>query len=522
MKKLVGALAVLCLVIGAVALWAGGSGGKPAASSRPKPVPAPTEVAYSPPPIEWLNCAKATGQAKFKGDCGYLSVPLDYAHPAGAKIKIAVSRVEHTTSAAKYQGVMLVNPGGPGEDGLPLSQLGQSVPGEAGQAYDWIGFDPRGVGWSRPRLSCDDSYNGYDRPAYVPATAALEKTWLDRSKTYAADCEKAGGALLGHMKSVDTVDDMDSLRKALGREQINYFGYSYGTYLGQVYSTLFPTRVRRMVLDGVVDPRFVWYQDNLHQDVAFDQAIKIYFTWVAKYDRVYHLGSTEPAVEKFFYAEQAKLTKKPAGGKIGGDELNDIVVGAGYTVFGWLDITKAVAGYVHDGEWKPLQALYAQAKAQGKGSDNTYAVYLAVQCTDAPWPRSVADSDRDNAAVNLRAPFETWNNAWFNAPCLYWPAKPAQPVAVDGQKAPPALLISETYDAATPYSGALEVRRRYPRSVLLEGVGGSSHAASLSGVPCTDNTIAAYLSTGTLPKRLPGNRSDKQCPPNPQPRPSGG
>ncbi len=105
---------------------------------------------------------------------------------------------------------------------------------------------------------------------------------------------RKNGAILDHLKTTDVAQDMDSLRKALGEKQINYYGFSYGTYLGQVYGTLYPKNVRRMVLDGNVDPRQVWYQANLDQDVAFDSNIKIYFGWLAKYDDVYHLGNTGP------------------------------------------------------------------------------------------------------------------------------------------------------------------------------------------------------------------------------------
>ena len=52
--------------------------------------------------------------------------------------------------------------------------------------------------------------------------------------------------------------------------------------------------------------------------------------------------------------------------------------------------------------------------------DNGYAIYLAVQCTDAQWPQPCRRVLADNARVYRTAPFETWGNAWFNAPCLYW------------------------------------------------------------------------------------------------------
>ncbi|MDG4799964.1 alpha/beta hydrolase [Micromonospora sp. WMMD980] len=491
----------------------------PGGAAQATPAPRTTEASYTPPPIAWGECA-SPGLQRRGGQCGFVEVPLDYARPRGKKIKLAVSRISHKTPEAQYQGVMLVNPGGPGGSGLTLSVLGEYVPNGAGDAYDWIGFDPRGVGSSQPALACDGDYFSYNRPFYVPATPNLERTWLQRSKGYAEACAKAGGDLLGHLKTTDTVRDMESIRKALGRNQINYYGFSYGTYLGQVYATLFPQRVRRMVLDGNVDPRKVWYQANLDQDVAFDRNIKIYFDWIARNDAVYHLGTSGRAVERLFYAQQLKLLKNPAGGIIGPDEWTDIFLQAGYYVFGWEEVAQAFAGWVRDGDWHTLKELYDASNAQGPGADNGFAVYLGVQCTDVQWPKSWNRWRADNWRTFAKAPFETWGNAWFNAPCIWWDGQVGKPVTVDGSKVGGVLLINETLDAATPYPGALEVRSRFPGAVLVEGVGGTTHSGSLSGVACVDDTIATYLASGELPRRLGGRRSDVQCDPLPQPDPA--
>jgi len=542
MKKFVGVVAALSLATGGAALASGAqaapvlaggtsrTGASAAgtanlsasrAGSSDLNASATSSTAFTPKPIKWVKCPASTGLVgDYAAQCGWLTVPLDYAHPKGTMIKLRVSRIKHTTSAKKYQGVMLVNPGGPGGSGLSLSVLGRYVPKKAGYAYDWIGFDPRGVGASKPSLACDAKYVTYNRPSYIPTTTTLETTWLQRTKAYAAACHKAGGKLLDHVKTTDTVQDMDSLRKALGRKQINFYGFSYGSYLGQVYSTKYPTRVRRMVLDGVVDPRQVWYKANLDQDVAFERVMKVYFAWVAKYDSVYHLGSTEAAVETAFYAAQTKLGQTPGGGKIGADEWNDVFLDAGYSVYSWEELTTVFAAYVNDGDWKPVKELFDDSNPQTKGSDNGYAMYLATQCTDVTWPKTWSTWRQDNDATYAQAPFLTWSNAWFNAPCINWAGKAGTPVVVNGKKAPAILLINETLDGATPYSGALEVRKRYPKSVLVEGVGGTTHAGSLYGVACTDNTIASYLSTGKLPKRVAGNTSDKKCAPNPQPNPT--
>ncbi|MBW6437568.1 alpha/beta hydrolase [Actinoplanes hulinensis] len=475
----------------------------------------PARVA--PPPIVWGACTDATLKSS-GAECGQLSVPLDYAKPDGTKIQIAVSRVKATVPKDKYQGVILVNPGGPGGAGLGMAALGEHVPKQAGKAYDWIGFDPRGVGTSTPKLTCDDDYTGYNRPAYVPSTPEVEKAWHARTTAYAAACAKAGGALLDNMKTVDTVRDIESIRTALGVDKISFYGFSYGTYLGQVYATKYPERVYRMVLDGVVDPTRVWYRSNLDQDVAFDKSIKVYFAWLAKYDSLYHLGKTAAEVEKAYYQQLAALTAQPAG-VIGPAELTDVFLQAGYYVFGWQEVARAFSDLVTKKDPAGLKRLYDEDHPQAAGNDNGYAVYLAVQCTDVAWPSDWKKWARDNWKVHKKAPFETWGNAWYNAPCRHWAGDPGRPVEVDGAKAPPALLISETLDAATPYTGALRARKLFPRAALIEGVDGTTHAGSLFGSTCVDNSIADYLATGALPARVKGNRSDKQCEPIAKPTP---
>ena len=476
---------------------------------------------YTPPPITWGRCADGDLQ-QAGATCGDLVVPLDYARPGGEKIRLAVSRVLHTSPDAAYQGVMLTNPGGPGGSGQFLSILGQFVPNDAGDTYDWIGFDPRGVGASRPSLSCDGRYFGLDRPSYVPRTRHLMRVWLGRSRHYARACARANGRrLLAHSRTRDTVQDMESLREALGQETINFYGFSYGTYLGSVYATLHPTRVRRFVLDSNVDPRTVWYRANLNQDVAFDRNLGIYFRWLARYDRVYHLGSRPAAVERRFYRQLTRLDRHPAGGVLGPDELTDLFANTGYGVFNWEIIAQAYADHVRHGRSDDLVNLYLSGNPVGPGADNEFAMYLATQCTDAPWPNSWARQRRDNRRLHRTHPFLTWSNAWFNAPCTYWHAGAGRPVQVDGSAVTqPVLLIGETKDAATPFEGSLEVRGRFPTASLIAGVGGTTHAASLSGNACVDDAVAAYLSTGTVPARSPGRRADKSCPPIPQPNPT--
>ncbi|MCO8277989.1 alpha/beta hydrolase [Actinoplanes sp. TRM 88003] len=209
------------------------------------------------------------------------------------------------------------------------------------------------------------------------------------------------------------------------------------------------------------------------------------------------------------------LKATPADGKIGPAELGDIVLSAVYHVVYWPDVAAALSAWVYGWDAGGLLEMYAPPGTAD--ADNGYVVYLAVSCTDTSWPRDRRRWQQEAWRIHARHPFAAWGNTWFNAPGRDWGARPGTPVQVDGTKTPPILLINETCDAATPFAGALEVRKRFPRSVLVEGVGGTTHAGSCGGMTCVDDTIADHLRDGALPQRVGGNRSDRQCEPVPVP-----
>jgi pimeloyl-ACP methyl ester carboxylesterase len=484
--------------------------------------------------ITWGTCSESD-LASAGAKCGFLSVPLNYSDPSGPKIKIAVSKIAHSSNAKNYRGIILTNPGGPGGSGLDLNvflvaQLKADNLSAAAADYDWIGFDPRGVGSSVPAISCEPNYFSGDRESYDPATKALLSYWLTRSNGYDQACaskSSAQSALLDNMTTVDSAKDMNSIRQSLVGPQgkMSYYGFSYGTYLGQVYATLYPHTLNQLILDSNVDPQNIWYKANLNQDVAFNRNINIWFGWLAKYNSVYHLGATEAAVSKRWYAELKTLAKTPINGVVGPDEWTDIFLEAGYYQETWLQLGSAFADWENTHSTAAaanLVTLYKQTDTPG--DDNEFAVYNAVQCTDVQWPASWHVWQRDNTAVNRIAPFETWDNAWYNAPCLNWPAPAQQPVRVASHGSAyaihSALLIDETLDAATPFEGSLEVRKLFPNSVLLAEPGGTTHADSLFGNLCVDDAIASYLETGKTPPRKNNAEWDVTCKPLPVPNPT--
>lgn len=479
--------------------------------------------AQSPAPN--IPAAAITWEACGDLQCGSLEVPLDYSDPAAGTVTLALTRRVHT--AKPYRGILLGNPGGPGASGTFIPVLADYVPYGVGEHFDWIGFDPRGVGRSTPALTCDPTYFGPDRPNYVPTKKYLRSYWVTKSVRYAQRCGQSDAAsLLGHVSTRESVQDLESIRQALQAdadpadrvllEKINYIGYSYGSYLGQVYAVTHPQRVGRFVLDGIVDPGSYWYRSNLQQSVAFDRNLNRFFQWMAANPTTVGLGTDWVAIRRGYQAQLIRLDKKPsAGGNLGPSELADAMLGAAYYVYDWVGTATAYANLVRNRQgWE----LYQRFKdANGGGNDNGYAMYLATQCTDAPTP-SWATQFRDARRIHRDWPFLAWNNTWYNAPCNAWPVKPTSRIAVPGSTVTvPMLLINETYDAATPFGGALNVRDRFPGARLIEGVGGTTHSGSLSGISCVDNRIASFLKNGTVPKRLSGRRADVGCPAVPAP-----
>jgi pimeloyl-ACP methyl ester carboxylesterase len=449
--------------------------------------------------LDWQHC---TGTLADEGitDCTTLSVPLNYADPGGRHITLALDMIPATAPASQQQGVMLVNPGGPGGSGLSLAaEVAQGLAPSVASQYDIVGFDPRGVGSSVPALSCEPSFYSGVRPNYIPAGAAAEQALINRAKTYADDCEQKFGWLLPYMTTQDVARDLDSIRAAFGVAKINYFAFSYGTYLGQVYATLFPSRVRRMVLDSTVDPTGAWYADNVSQDYAFQGRIDAFYAWTAKYDSAYQLGSTAAQVKANWYKARDRLLAHPVDGIIGADEFDDTFLAGGYDNQLWPGLAGALSSYLNSGQ---TCQLISQYQASGVQNENEFAVYNAVECSDVAWPRSWSYWTTDTETIYQKAPYQAWDNAWYNAACAFWPVHgPAAPLKIGAAGLPGILMLQGTLDAATPYTGAQDAHKLLPsaRMVVVEGGGNHGQSFEQPSNTCVQNYLNSYLATGALP-----------------------
>ena len=219
--------------------------------------------------LDWKSCSepefarwKKVDDTDLTGfDCSKFVRPLDRKNPDGRKVTLAVIRIKASGSPAERKGTLFLNPGGPGQSGLGLSSIHYLLPEQVHQSFDFVTYDPRGIGASTPALSG----RGCSIPKPTrPATGAVDwqEVLADRQEQVFRSnsrCFKANRSLVENGGTVDGAYDLNALRRAVGDEKITYWGISYGSLLGSTYAQLFPGRVRAMVFDGNMDPQISLY-----------------------------------------------------------------------------------------------------------------------------------------------------------------------------------------------------------------------------------------------------------------------
>ncbi len=489
----------------------------PTASAGAPATPAPAAAGT----LEWGECEDAD-LTDAGAECGMVRVPLNHAKPGGRTIEIAVSRIAATATGADHLGPMLSNPGGPGVSGLsePVF-LAAVLPAEVTARYDLIGFDPRGVGASGPKLACDPSFFASPMLDLVPPERTrirgTERTRLTQSTAYVTACQKRNKAALRYLRTIDVARDLDLIRAALGAPQISYRGNSYGTYLGQVYATTFPHRLHRMLLTGVVRPDGVGSAGDIARpDIAraFERNLDAFFAWTAKYDVAYRLGADPADVRARYFADQDALRSEPVGA-IGPAEWNALFAAVAYGEAAWPVLAQAWSAFTA-GRTTIFDLVLAGGDA--KEADRFQAAYLSVACSDGTWQRNYDRLRAESFRTAREAPFITWVFHWeVKTLCAQWPVR-GRAVRVGSAQAPPFLMVNSTFDAPTPLADAIATRSAFPRSALLEVTGAPDHGSgALFGNACAEAIATRYLLTGALPERVVGAGVDARCARVPEP-----
>ncbi|MFJ6613921.1 alpha/beta hydrolase [Streptomyces sp. NPDC091289] len=480
----------------------------PAATSQAATSPATgTSVLdrYAQQKPQWKPC-QADAPAEIR--CATIKVPLDYRKPGGKRIDLAISRIKATTPGKRH-GVLLSNPGGPGGPGLymPLS-MAEALPAAARQQYDLIGFDPRGVGRSTP-VSCglEPEDENWLRP-YKEETFDDDVAW---ARTFADRCEEKAGDTLPHITTRNTARDMDLLRAVLGEKKISYVGYSYGTYLGAVYTQLFPGRADRFVLDSAVDPERAWRGMIQWWAEGAEPAFDRWTEWAAERSETYGLGDTPKKVDRTFWDVVAQADEKPIdldGQLVTGD---DIRMGMRPAFFSPQYATEAFVELKKAADGKPVAPgkLGAFTGSEGRGTagtaveapaDNGTASFWAVVCGDnsAAWSRDPESYRQDAIADKGRYPV-FGDFASSIKPCAFWDRSAERATEVNNRVG--SLIVQNEWDSQTPLPSAQALHAQMKGSKMVTVLGGEGHGVYPSGNPCTDGTINRYLVTGKLPAK---------------------
>ena len=477
----------------------GGAGGATGSAAARTPPSADLARFYG-QQLQWRGC---TGAA----ECAKLTVPVDYAQPAGQTIELAVLRVK---ARGARQGSIVVNPGGPGGSGVQYATAASQIVGApVRQRFDIVGFDPRGVGESAPLDCLDDSaldtFLGMDP---TPDDPAEQQAFVATSRTLADGCKQRGGALLAHLSTEEAARDMDVLRAALDEPKLNFLGKSYGTFLGATYAGLFPTLVGRFVLDGVVAPELTSQQLSEGQARGFELATRSYVQ-----DCVGRggcpLGDSVDEGMQWIRDLLKQLDAQPL--PVSGDaRVKQLTEGWGslgiavamYSERLWPDLTEALTE-AKQGKGDRLMRLalrYADRDSSGRYSGNMMEVIYAVNCLDRPDTADLAVVTKNDQEFAKAAP--TWGRflAWGAVPCGVWPVQSGKtPAKITAAGSGPIVVVGTTRDPATIYEWAQLLRKELANGVLVT-YDGDGHTAYKEGSSCIDDALDAYYVRGTVPK----------------------
>ncbi len=466
----------------------------PAARRASAPVPSVASTTTTLPvaPVTWSACQNGL-------QCATVTVPLDYAEPAGPTLAVALARHPASDPAARI-GALIFDPGGPGGSGIDNlpTELGVLGPDVLAR-YDVVSLDPRGVGRSSPvRCAAAD---GTSTPGPlidpVPTDLAAQLALIADFRAYATSCQATSGALLAHVGTVDVARDLDRIRAAMGEPSISYVGYSYGTLLGATYASMFPTHVHSLVLDGAIDPAVSSDDMSLQQAQGYETSFTTFASWCSGSPACSWRPTSDPTTALLALVDRARAAPLPAGGGrvVGPGEIYDALLGGLDARSFWPTLGTALADAA-SGDGAAVASMADHYR--NAGSSNASDAVEAIDCSDHPVSRDLAVypglAARDSAVAPIFGPLL----AWGEAGCAVWPVLPSrQPSALHDTGAPPALVVGTTGDPATPYRWAQALAGDLAGSALLTRIG-QDHVASYTSI-CVRSAVTAYLLDGTLP-----------------------
>lgn len=443
--------------------------------------------------------------------CARLRVPLDYDKPDGEAISLGLLR-KKAAPGGDVVGSLLVNPGGPGESGMVaaagLTPKFMHTP--LAKHFDFVGFDPRGVGASQPQVDCLTDQEQDERRTKdfdVDTSPSGIAKAMAKEREYAQQCVRRtehGKAMLANVGSRTVAKDMDVLRSALGDRKLNYVGFSYGTRIGTAYAEQFPKNVRAMVLDGAVDPDQGSVDEVVSQAKGFQNAFDSFAQWCAEQQSC-ALGKDPSRAVAAYHQLTRPLIDRPLtlgnGRVLGYDEAKTGTQQALYSKSLWKVLAKALTG-LKQGDGSTLLALADMYMGRGpKGHySTTQDVFTAVRCVDDPPVTDKQTLIEEQRRFKQVAPFLDDGKPAVaeKEACAFWPVPPTgKPHTPKVSGLAPTLVISTTHDPATPYEAGVKLAEALHGGLLTKE--GTQHTAFLQDDDCIDHAASHYLVTGELP-----------------------
>ena len=447
-------------------------------------------TASAPGDVAWGPCEEGITEPF---ECATLAVPLDYSDPAGETIDLALIR--YPAEPTIREGAILLNPGGPGGSGYDFaSAAAETLDIEMGLGgrFDIVGFDPRGVDRSGGIDCIDDAaieallYADDTPDDGVEAAASVAQQMM-----FGAACEDAYGDTLHLYSTENTARDMDMIRAALGDEQLSYIGISYGTYLGGVYATLFPERVRAMVLDAAYEPSGdSEYDQWVTQLLGFEQAFE---NWAAWCEESTECAFTDIDVGARWDALIAALEEAPvksdSGRPVNHVAMETATISAMYSDLAWPSLGTALA----EAEAGDGTALLAMADDyNGRDSDGTFASIRqsgpVIRCASGIEWTVPADPVAFLAELQRVAPRfgRSYDLTDFRDMCRDLFDKDVAAIVPSYAGPAPIVVVGGLNDPATPFRWAEELTAQMGSNVALVTFDGEGHGQILSSSCVTD------------------------------------
>ena len=457
--------------------------------------------------VRWHRCQRGPHDAGGKeldaagARCADIRVPLDYAHPGGRTITIGISRLAADPSAKKI-GAMIINLGGPATPVLTDVLLARQAMGATGARFDLIGMDQRFAGRSTP-INCHWNAGWLPRGAGRSKASFTEMVHLTRN--LAQRCARFERAMLPFAGTVNAARDMDVIRGALGESKLSYLGYSYGTYLGAVYTQMFPGRAGRIVLDSAINPAHPGVAKGSNGPQR-EMALHEWAKFAAAHDNHFHLGSTPSQVVATVHRIYRAAGRHPL--RVGPFRVDDTVVPAVLldplsddSQTSSAELAAIVASLNRAAHGQPARPssrlLHALARQLTGAGSALRSAATAIMCDDAPVPRSPRVYWRAIQAHRASAPLFSPVDQTIT-PCAFWPFQPPSPPRIGNHV--PALIVNASGDinAILSMGRAMHHALTGSRMITLQGV--RTHGVYLfHGSACVDGAVNAYLDSGVLP-----------------------